>query len=212
MGSRAADSDSGNISHSLIVDLGADDGILREGNASCLGSAFGLEGFGAVLIVSEEVVDTGQVEPTRDRQGDWRPVDQHGVGCDGESKEQSGQQGGREHGCLTNAAGECRYSMKFGKVRSRPFYRGLLLNEPHGRSYAEPSRFAKTNANAGEFSGSTTVGNQVSIAHFLVFGRYKICRWDRDSRLILPSLFLENLLRCRSYLVNKAYGGLSCLL
>jgi hypothetical protein len=47
--------------------------------------------------MADEVVDAGEIDPSRKGQSHRRPVHQHWVGSDGESKEESGQQGCWEH-------------------------------------------------------------------------------------------------------------------
>ena len=42
-------------------------------------------------------MDAGEINPSREGQSYRRPVDQYWVGSDGESKEESGQQGCWEH-------------------------------------------------------------------------------------------------------------------
>ena len=77
--------------HSLIVSLRADDGIVVEGDASSLRSTFSFKGLGTSLIMANEIMDAGKINPPRNRQSHRRLIYYHWVGSDRESNEESSQ-------------------------------------------------------------------------------------------------------------------------
>jgi len=80
----------------LVVDLLADDGALVEGAVAIPR----LEEASAVLVVPQEVVDTGGVETPGNWQGDRCLVDDDRVGGDVQRQGQSCQEAGCGEHCL----------------------------------------------------------------------------------------------------------------
>ena len=83
--------DRGEVSHSLVVNLRVDDGALGNWFSSSPRSALELEGLSTVLVVANQVMCAREIEPSRERQGHWRPADQHGVSSDGKCEQEGGQ-------------------------------------------------------------------------------------------------------------------------
>jgi hypothetical protein len=84
-------------------------------------------------------VDAGKIEPARKGQSHRRPVDQHWIGSDGESKEESGQQGCWEHVWEPNFL----EMQGFDGGPLHPFYTPLRSNEPYGSTSPEAPQMAK---------------------------------------------------------------------
>ena len=83
--------DRGEVSHSLVVNLRVDDGALGNWFSSSPRSALELEGLSTVLVMADQIMSAREVEPSRQRQRDWRPADQHGVSSDGKCEQKGGQ-------------------------------------------------------------------------------------------------------------------------
>ena len=99
VGRRDTNTHSSDVSHNLVVGRRADDGIGVEvqGDTSSLRSTFSFEGFSTSLIMAKKVMDASKINPPRNRQSHWRPVYYHWIGSGRECKEESSQQGCREH-------------------------------------------------------------------------------------------------------------------
>ena len=89
--------DGSNVIDGPVLNLLVDDCSVVEGSASSLCSSPSYEGLGTSLIMADEVVDASKIDPSRKGQSHRRPVHQHWVGSDGESKKERGQQGCWEH-------------------------------------------------------------------------------------------------------------------
>ena len=78
------------VSHSLVVHLFVDDGALSKGIVSSPRSALELESSSSILIMTDKIMDAREVEASGERQGHWRPADQHRVGSDGKYEKEGG--------------------------------------------------------------------------------------------------------------------------
>ena len=56
-----------------------------------------LEGLSTSLVVFQEVVDAGEIEPSGKRQRYWGPINESRIGGDSQGENESGQESGGEH-------------------------------------------------------------------------------------------------------------------